>query len=361
MLQRLQVSPKKITLLTTWPRCVALFLGTFGIGLAIIYLFVLLIDPYNVLPFSLPIERPIVGLNQRYMYPNVVRSGRFDSFVIGTSTSRLLDPEILDAEFGARFANLAMDAATPWEQKTMANYFFDQAGQPKVMIVGVDSHWCSFDADRTRVTFRGFPEFLYDHSRWNDYLYLLNWPTVELAGRIVGYHLSLYPARMRFDGYQVFVPPEASYDLDKARRAIWRGSPPVLPDPALPPFQLDDATRGTLVFPALQWLDEILGRAGQGQKIIAFMPVHAAAQLAPSTEGGAVQAECKTRITQIAARHGAKVIDWLYASPLTRNDSNYWDFAHFRVPIAQRLAREMGAVIRDGRPSPDGTYRLLVK
>ena len=43
---------------------------------------------------------PIMDLNQRFMYPQIVRSGRFDAAVFGTSTVRLLDPALLDARFG---------------------------------------------------------------------------------------------------------------------------------------------------------------------------------------------------------------------------------------------------------------------
>jgi len=42
-----------------------------------------------------------------------VRSGRYDSAVVGTSTVRLLDPQRLGALFGARFANLGLNAGTP--------------------------------------------------------------------------------------------------------------------------------------------------------------------------------------------------------------------------------------------------------
>ena len=72
--------------------------------------FVLLIDPYDVVPFSLPIDRRIVSINQRYMYPQIVRSRRFDSLMIGTSTVAPVDPQIAQQPFDARFANLAMDA-----------------------------------------------------------------------------------------------------------------------------------------------------------------------------------------------------------------------------------------------------------
>lgn len=344
---------------TTWRQFAMRFIATFGIGLTGIYLFVLLLDPYNVVGFSLPIERPLVSINQRYMYPQVVRSGRFDSLVIGTSTSRLLDPEILNAEFDAKFANLAMDSATAWEQKTLARYFIDRTSKPKVLIVGIDVVWCARDADRNRITFRGFPDFLYDDTPWNDYLYLLNTPTIEMAGRLAGYHLHLYPERSRYDGFQVFVPPDNTYDADKARRVVW-GDPPRIPrDPDQPLFQLSDTRRRDLAFPALEWLDDLLTRMPDSLKILAFMPVHVAAQPAPASEEGAVEAECKRRIVAIAAKRGARVIDWRYSSALTRNDSNYWDSLHYRLPIAQRLARQLGQAIRDRRPSDDGTYRLL--
>ena len=57
------------------------------------------------------------------MYPQIVRSKRFDSLIIGTSTSRLLDPELLDRLFHVRLANLAMDSTMAWEQKTMLDLF----------------------------------------------------------------------------------------------------------------------------------------------------------------------------------------------------------------------------------------------
>lgn len=358
MLQHLRTSIAGTNRQVTWRGFAIRLMITFAAGVAGLYAFVLLIDPYNVISFSLPIERPLVSINQRYMYPQVVRSGRFDSFVVGTSTSPLLDPDILDAEFGGKFANLAMDSATAWEQKTMANYFIDRAGKPHVMIVGIDRLWCDPDADSNRITFRGFPDFLYDGNRWNDYLYLLNPETIEIAGRLLGNRLGLYPTRSRYDGFQIFVPPDATYDLEKARRNIWGASAPRTYDTDAPPFPLSQSKRDALKFPALPWLDDLLGKAGDGMKIVAFMPIHVAAQPMPGSEVAAVQTECKARIVQIAARHGAKVIDWRYPSPLTREDSNYWDFLHYRIPVAQRLVRDMSLAVREGRPSANGSYRL---
>ena len=105
----------------------------------------------------------------------------------------------------------------------------------------------------------------------------------------------------------------------------------------------------------------MLGEIPSSTKVLAFMPVHVAIQAWPGTRAAAVEAECKTRIMAIARERGAKVIDWRIASPITTDDSNYWDALHYRLPIAQRIARELIDAALDGKESADGSYRLLVR
>jgi hypothetical protein len=342
-----------------WCAFVLLFLGVLA-GVSVgIYLFILLVDPYDIIPFSLPMDRKIVSITERFMYPQIVRSKRFDSLVIGTSTSQLLDPELLSRLFHARFANLAMSAATAWEQQTMLDLFLRKVGPPKVLIVGLDDAWCGQEADRNRVTFRGFPYWLYDDNPWNDYIYLFNYHTFEIAARQVGYHLGIYRERVRYDGYQVFVPPEPQYDQVRAHDRIWQD---LLPPPAEVPPPLSPTERSQLSFPALSWLEASLARLPfMSLKILAFMPVSVAAQPVPGTQAAEVEAECKARIVVIGRKQGAKVIDWRIASPLTRNDVNYWDRLHYRVPIATRIVEETAAAVLSGRESEDGSYVVLVR
>jgi hypothetical protein len=323
------------------------------------YLFILLVDPYDDLPFSLPIEHRIVSISERFMYPQIVRSHRFDSLVIGTSTSQLLDPEILDKEFHVRFANLAMSSAMAWEQAQMLNLFIHTDGPPKALIVGLDSLWCDQKADQHRITFRGFPDWLWDDNPWNDLPHLFNYGTFEIAVRLVGWHLGLYRERIRYDGYEVFVPPESQYDPVRAHQNIWDGMPSRSgpQPPPLPPAQL-----AGLKFPALDWLEAGLARLPAWTlKILAFMPVSIAEQPVPNSTTASIEDECKARIVAIAKKYGAKVIDWRIPSALTRNENNYWDNMHYRVPVATRIANELGPAILDGRLSDDGTYRLLVR
>ena len=59
---------------------------------------------------------------------------------------RLLDPQLLSRRLGARFVNLAMNAATPWEQLQLAGLFRSHVAVPRRIIWGLDTTWCEPDA-----------------------------------------------------------------------------------------------------------------------------------------------------------------------------------------------------------------------
>lgn len=358
MLHRLEQIDTKPKAAFTWRSFVRSFLAVFVGLLAAAYLLALLADPYDTISFSLPLKRAPMSGAQRHVYRQIAHSGRFDAFIIGTSTSRLLNPRDLNEALGVRFANLAMDNSRAWEGQLMMDYIVRRVGPPKLLVVGLDVVWCLQNADRERTPIRDFPAWLYDDNPWNDLLYHLNGETVRMSVRLIAYHLGLRRERWSLDGYRDFLPPDHTYDAARAREKIWerRNSNPV---PQLPPVKLSEDERRALVFPGLDWLDQRLAQMTQTRKVLAFMPVHVLAQPVPGTRAAAVEEECKSRIVQIAGRHGAKVIDWRIGSPMTSDDNNYWDKLHYRVPVAQRLARELIEAIRHGE-SPDGSYRILL-
>jgi hypothetical protein len=327
--------------------------------LAAVAAFLFLLDPYGVSPLNAGRPRPIMDINQRYMYPQIVRSGRFDSVVIGTSTSRLLDPRQLEEAFGGRFANLAMNAGTAWEQTEMAKLFLGVVPAPRMFILGVDQMWCLEGETIPKITERGFPEPFYDGNRWNDLPEVFNLKTLEIAGRLVGYHLGLMPERIRHDGFEVFTPPEETYDLARARFHIWRERPEGRVIPVTPPVVLAEAQRAALRFPALAWLDETLARLPkETRRMLAYMPIHVAKQPTPGSRDAAAVQECKRRIDAIAVRHGAKVIDFAIPSPITSRDENYWDPLHYRLPIATRIVTGIAQAAGGGGDARDGSYKV---
>ena len=345
---------------TAWRRAALALFGTFGAMVAVVFAFVLLVDPYEVVPFSLPLKREIMDTNQRWLYPMVVRSRRYDSVVIGTSTLRLLDPDDLNAAFGGRFVNLSMNAATAWEQMQIGQLFLREVGPPRIAIIGVDKRiWCYPAAGEERATARGFPQWMYDDDPWNDLLYLFNTKTLEIAGRVVGNRLGLVRPRIRHDGYAVFVPPDTSYDLERARKAIW-GHGPRNVTAVTPAVVLGDEEKRNLRLSALDWLDAFATQlSGRSRVILASMPVHVAAQAAPGSHEAAVNAECTSRIAAIARRTGAIYVDWAVPSPITTQDENYWDAVHYRLRFARTIVQGLASAAAEAGDPPDGTFRIL--
>ncbi len=342
-----------------WRRFGQVFTLTALVFTAFLYATVLLLDPFGIFTARGARPGPIMDLNQRFMYPRIVRSGMFDAAVIGTSTVRLLDPPQLDGLFGGRFANLAMNAATPWEQMQIADLFLREVPAPTTLIIGIDATWCEADADEKRLTFRAFPPWLYDTDRWNDYVELLNLKTVEIAARVAAYRLGLMDERIRGDGFEVFVPPDGTYDLARAQWHIWNGPPRVIAA-AEPPVAAGEAIRGTWRFPALAWLDALLARLPATTRVVlVFPPVHIAAQPQPGSLNAARESECKARIAAIANRRGAAAADFAFSSAVTREDANYWDALHFRIGIANRFAENLRKATHGTSEGGEGFFRVL--
>src|ERR1700761_9237412 len=118
-----------------WRRFFRLFAGTAAAAVAVLYAFVVLVDPWGSLPINLPVDRVPVTSNQRFAYPVLARSPTFDSAIFGTSTSRLLRPSRLNPAFGARFANLAMNDATPYEMSQLMTVFAQAHPAAKMVLL----------------------------------------------------------------------------------------------------------------------------------------------------------------------------------------------------------------------------------
>ena len=342
-----------------WRRHLGLLVGIFAGANLALYLFVLSMNPYGNLPGVVLPRHVMTDDNQRYQYPSVVRSGRYDSLVIGTSTARLLDPRAFEAMLGGRFANVAMNAGTAWEQTQLANLFLRHAAKRHALVVGLDYVWCAEDADRERITFRGFPEWMYDDNPWNDLAYMYNTRAIEIAGRRLAAAVTSRKPRLPPDGYEVFTPPESAYDLAKVRLKLYGSGPHQPPPPQVPPATANDAERHAWRFPALLWLDDILGFGKWDRAVLVFPPVHLAAQPQPGSLRDLKEAECKALTARIGASWKAPVIDFRIASSITSRDENFWDPLHYRIGIAERVAKGIARALETGRDDPGGDWRIL--
>jgi hypothetical protein len=82
---------------------------------------------------------------------------------------------------------------------------------------------------------------------------------------------------------------------------------------------------------------------------------------APGSLRAALDAECRSRVAAIARRRGAVLVDWRLPSRLAAEDTHFYDLIHYRPPVADRLINDLGHVVNEGRESPDGSYRILVR
>jgi len=338
-----------------WRTFARLLIGTaLGVGL-FVYLLVLIIDPYDSVPFSPGWERYPVTSQARPYNAKLARSGRFDSAVVGNSTSMLLHPDELDAVFGGRFANLAMVGASPYEQLRMLELMSFGLAYRGTLIIGVDPFWCAPDGSPRLLTpmlGHEFPKWLYDDNRWND-LPPFNKKTLQHARSqmkaLVGFNIR-YP--LRPNGYRDFTATyRTDRDLASVRKRIYGEGPWALQrtneqDP--PSFPDIDALAAMLRrFPA------------QTLKIGYFVPFHAHHQAKPGSDQFALWNACKVKAAHVlGAVPNTSLLDFLIPSPITMEDSHYVDGQHYTTTVASDLARLLYAGVAD--PSETASeYRVL--
>ncbi|MBV9537766.1 MAG: hypothetical protein JOY70_02405 [Acidisphaera sp.] len=310
-----------------------------GGAVLLVYLFVVLVNPWGDLPVSWPVARWPVDGNARYSFPFLARSADFDSAVLGSSTSRLFRPELLNRVFDGRFANLAMNSATAYEQSSLLGVFVRAHPAPRVVIIGLeDVRWCVPPSGLVRHTPEfAFPDWLYDGSRWGDYLHMADLYAVERAGQAFAEWTGLKRRVYGRDGYTRFVPDESRYDPARVAELMAPAKP------WEPPDEGPDPERWQM--PALDLLREDLTRLPAAtRKLMVFVPVSTRLIAPPTTRGGAWFAECKRRVVDLARGAGrAAVTDLAFASPLTSDPAHYWDAWHTRVGIADRVVTEIAA------------------
>ncbi len=333
-----------------WRRFFRLAAGTAVLAVAVIYAFVVLVDPFDTLPLSPPADRVPVASNARFAFPSLARSDRFDSAIFGTSTTRLLRPVALNPEFGARFVNLAMNAATAYEQSRLMAVFRQAHPAARLVLVGIDISHCEPGETETKFTPRAFPAWMYDGNPWRGYGEMFNLYAVQEAGQEFAILTGLKQQVYGSDGYTSFVPPESQYDPARVAMHL-RDDPPVIPTPG----RGDPAAWRYVAIDRLQ-ADLSAFPAGT-RKILFFVPYDQKVMPPSDSPGASAWGECKRRVAALAARvPNTIVVDFMRPSPITRMDDNYWDGMHYRIGIADQIARDLAAADR-GETSPD--YVLL--
>jgi len=318
----------------------------------VLFLFAATIDPWDALLFSPKLPRVPVTTSARYSFPMLARRAQVDSVVIGTSTSRLLRPEVLDPLFKARFVNLSINAATAYEETRLLDVFVAAHARPRFILLGLDLDWCDARPE-ARYTEYPFPEWLYDPPGWNGYTQLLNLYAMQESGSQLWAMLGLKPARYPLDGYTDFRVPEDQYNVTRAHEHI------IAAGTAPGPLDLN-VPEADYVFPTHHRLKRALAMMPEvTHKILFFVPFIVPYQGADGSVTRAYWAECKRRVVSMArAGHNIAVVDFMISSPITREESNYYDAIHYRPAVADRLAADLASVAA-GATSQNADFKVL--
>jgi hypothetical protein len=324
-----------------WRRFFGLAVGTAAVVAAVLYAFVVLVDPFDTLPLSPPADRVPVATNARFAFPSLARSANFDSANFGDSTSRLLRPVTLDPEFAAHFANLAMNDATAYEQSRLLQVFARDHPQARVVMIGLDVRWCGTGDQMEKFTPRPFPAWMYGDNPWRGYGEMFNLYAIQEAGQQFGILFGIKREVYGRDGYTSFVPPDSAYDPARVAQHLREAGPMTPPgDHAGEP--------SSWRFPALELLrDDLEALPAATRKLLYFVPYNHVLLPPPNSDGAAVWAECKRRVAALAAQvPNTLAVDFMRPSPITDHDDNYWDPLHYRVGVADRIARDLAAAER---------------
>jgi hypothetical protein len=324
----------------SWRHFFWLAAGTALACVAVIYAFVVLVDPFNTLPLSPPAKRWPVATDARYAFPALARSARFDSAIFGTSTSRLLRPAVLDPLFRARFANLSMNSATAYEQTQLMDVFRRAHPAPRVVMVGLDVVWCGTGDTYQKFTENPFPPWMYQDDRWVGYLHMFNLYSVQEAGQLFGILIGIKRPVYGRDGYTRFVPPDSEYDAARAAAHLRERED----EPEIPPGARSGPPANWR-YPALEMLRAELAKfPATTRKVLFFVPYNHVLFPPAGSDGAQAWNECKRRVVAIASEiPNTLVVDFMLPSPITTKDTNYWDALHYRVGIADRLAHDLGS------------------
>ncbi|MFQ5956125.1 MAG: hypothetical protein ACE5JZ_13755, partial [Kiloniellales bacterium] len=335
----------------SWRGFWATSIGT-AIGLAaVLYALLLIVDPYDTVFFSPPFDREPVTTNQRFSFPALARKQRFDSAVIGTSTTRLLEPARFSAALGGSFVNLSLNSGTAWEQAQLFDVFVRRHKRPRTVIFGLDVEWCEAAETYQKYTPRPFPPWMYDDDPWNDLLHLFNLPALEEMARQFAYLTGLRAPKYGKDGYTNFLPPPEIYDLETARRHLYGGLEPRVKAPVGEPVDPAPEARAAWPFATHPLMVEMLrALPDETVKVLMFVPYHHFHQPAPGSLLDAQWTECKRRLTDLAARfENTHVLDFMIHSEITLRDQNYWDPLHYDTVIATRLASLIAEAVKTRR------------
>jgi hypothetical protein len=321
-----------------WARWLVTYAATLAGGFVLLYLFVLVSDPFSTGRFT-PFQAIDVAISVRtHANAGRVRDPSFDSAILGNSISTRFEPERLNALTGRQMLQLSIPGLGPDEQLAMARAFVRGRPHTKTIIAMLETHWCATD-DGKLLRYPQFPHWLYESSDLEYLRNVLSREAVQAAFHRVAIRMGLAREPARRDGY---VPGDQRGVWSIARvadletRPRPRTAPPLASFPALDRFEA--------------FAHAIDPRA---EIVMVLLPFHVSALPEPGSPAAAWLEACKARIRSIVqSRPRTLFIDRMVEDDIARDANHFWDATHVRDHVVRRIEDDIAGAIRRMRALP---------
>jgi hypothetical protein len=314
-----------------WRRNVVACLAAFIGGLAVFFLAVILIDPFDsgrfptFMPSGSPDDRaPTINISRG-------RDPRFDSVLLGSSRGVLMDPRRITALTGDWFVEMAALGATVREQMTFLHWFARHRSNVKAIILATDQVWCDLDPKLPGEV--DFPYGLYSDSPLDYLKTTLSSRTLRFMKERIQYALGRLPGVDRAGYY------------DSEAKIAW-------PGPSLAQRHWSAATTTTpprVTLPALRMLDASLKDLPGQPFIVMWMPPYFVNALPPSGSNDALDLEaCKDALRDWTRRRGrAGFVDFATDTPESADPRNFLDSLHVSKRYMRLLEPHIAAALNE--------------
>jgi len=338
-----------------WPRFLKLYLRLMVLGLGTWFAAYHLIDPYGTKVWGLEMSRAPLNGNQRFFTPLLAREERFDSAIVGDSTTLELRPDLINEKFGGSFVNLSLNGATPDENLTLLDVFVRFHPVPKTVIIRVSDYDCGTSEPPKR-GLPPFPDALYDQNPLNDLSVSLSWETARVMVQQAGYALGKHRSHAALDGHDdPFEGKPVDPAGDAARIKAVAENMQLRAATATPRNSPDE-----FVLPGLHYLRSMLDLLpAETGKMLVFLP-RAPLALPPVGSPDAMRWQaCKERVADMARQYANTLaLDMQYDSPLARLENAFHDHNHYYQPLADRIVEAL-AEVRNTRQDASNGVRVL--
>lgn len=322
-----------------WASFVRSFAFVFAGLTASLYLFLLVIDPFDSGYLPTPMPAGIRDDNARTANISRGRDQRFSAAIIGNSRVQSLAPHRLNEKLPFSFVQLTVPGSGPLEQAATITWFARHHARIAALVIGIDSDVCAL-GDRI-IQSHPFPYRLY--GGLGPYL------TALYSTRAVDYAWR----RLRLAGGWLPQSDPTGYSDYEAGR-VWNFMPNVSPEAIARPAILATRDAPDLNLPGLSLIFSTLDRLAPDVPVIFVLPpVYLFSLPAGDALKNRAFGACKARLDAYAsARPRTRVLDYLADNAATREAQNFMDADHMRMALARPIEDDIVAWLDSQTTSP---------